>query len=166
MLSEKFILSKQLRRIAIAAIGKAKTAPKAKGVDNLVYGILEKEDIKLVYEKMIEIGKRDDITFFIRDANNIQFTKFIIFIAVLDKNSPSYIKVKGLEDTKTDYINLGIAIGGCLDVINTFGCDTRVMWSIGQALKELDILKKEVSEILTLPLSLTEKNPFFDRFTT
>ncbi|MGB4438845.1 MAG: hypothetical protein WBJ13_06380, partial [Sedimentibacter sp.] len=59
------------------------TAPKAKGIDNLVISIAEGETITLLSEKLKELfneGKGTD--YFVRDAENILSSNIIILIAL------------------------------------------------------------------------------------
>jgi uncharacterized ferredoxin-like protein len=41
--------------------------------------------------------------------------------------------------------------------------DNRIMYTVGQALLEMGILGPDVKVIYGMPLSISGKNPFFDR---
>ena len=41
--------------------------------------------------------------------------------------------------------------------------DTRIMFSVGMAAKALDILGHDVTQVYAIPISISSKNPFFDR---
>lgn len=41
--------------------------------------------------------------------------------------------------------------------------DNRIMYTAGIAAKEMGLLGQDVRIILTIPLTVTGKNPFFDR---
>jgi uncharacterized ferredoxin-like protein len=41
--------------------------------------------------------------------------------------------------------------------------DNRMMYSIGRACLDLGLFGKDVKQALGIPLSITGKNPFFDR---
>ncbi|HNX08027.1 MAG TPA: ferredoxin, partial [Bacteroidales bacterium] len=71
MITENEITRKTVRRVAEKMILAARTAPKARGTDNLILAIAEKEDIQEIAEKMKEIGQRINAAFFLRDAENI-----------------------------------------------------------------------------------------------
>jgi len=58
----------------------ARTAPKARGRDNLVITILEKKEKKQVIKKMLEIAERDFLPSCARDAGNIQNTDYMVVI--------------------------------------------------------------------------------------
>jgi uncharacterized ferredoxin-like protein len=48
-------------------------------------------------------------------------------------------------------------------VANQFHIDNRIMYSIGRASLDLKLLGENVHQALGVPLSVTGKNPFFDR---
>ena len=50
----------------------ARTAPKGRGIDNLVIALLKEDSIKIVSDKLREMVHRDKLPeFFLRDAENI-----------------------------------------------------------------------------------------------
>ena len=49
------------------------------------------------------------------------------------------------------------------EVAGRFHVDNRVMYSIGRASLDLGLLGPKVKQALGIPLSVTGKNPFFDR---
>jgi uncharacterized ferredoxin-like protein len=75
-------------------------------------------------------------------------------------------------EEKTQYPNhpcslntgdLGIAIGSAVSIAMNERVDNRIMYSVGMAVRELELLGKEVKIIYAIPLSGSSKNPFFDR---
>ena len=58
--------------------------------------------------------------------------------------------------------DLGIAIGSAASLAADFRIDSRVMFSVGQAVLALNLLP-ECSMVLALPLSVSGKSVFFDR---
>ena len=58
--------------------------------------------------------------------------------------------------------DLGIAIGSAAALAADFRIDSRVMFSVGQAVLDLNLLP-ECSMVLALPLSVSRKSIFFDR---
>jgi uncharacterized ferredoxin-like protein len=58
--------------------------------------------------------------------------------------------------------DLGIAIGSATSLAADFRVDSRVMFSVGQAVLSLNLLP-ECSMVLALPLSVSGKSIFFDR---
>ena len=59
--------------------------------------------------------------------------------------------------------DLGIAIGSAVSVAMDNRVDNRIMYTVGQAAIEMGILGKDVKIIYGIPLSVSSKNPFFDR---
>jgi uncharacterized ferredoxin-like protein len=59
--------------------------------------------------------------------------------------------------------DLGIAIDSAVSVAMDHRVDNRVMYTIGQAALEMKILGEEVKIAFGIPLSVSAKNPFFDR---
>jgi uncharacterized ferredoxin-like protein len=60
-------------------------------------------------------------------------------------------------------IDLGIAVGSAVATASDFHTDNRVMYSIGRACLDLKLFSQTVKQALGIPLSVTGKNPFFDR---
>lgn len=157
---------KAIERIAEDMCVAARTAPKAKGVDNIVTAIVKGDDIKKLADAMLRL-KRD------RDAGNIMKASHIVLIGT--KLGPLNLKPCGLcgspdceskpKDTPCSFnpLDMGIAIGSAVSVAADRRVDNRVMYSIGLAAVELELLGKDVRIAMGIPLSVTGKNPFFDR---
>lgn len=171
----------ELREDAIFEIAKkmmtaARTAPKAHGTDNIVIALLKEDGIKEVSEKLKEMVRRDNLPdFFLRDAVNILSAKAMVilgtriaamglspcgmcgFSSCAEKNKhPKHPCVFNTGD-------LGIAIGSAVSVAMDSRCDNRIMYTVGQALLEMRVFGEEVKIIYGIPLSISGKNPFFDR---
>lgn len=176
IVSESEVRSKVLRDVAEKMMTAARTAPKAKGIDNLVISIAEGDTIKLIAEKLKELvreGKGPD--YFVRDADNILLAEIVVLLGT--KISPIGIKLCGFcgfkncaeKSNHPDHpcaINtndLGIAIGSAVSVAMDERVDNRVMHSVGVAVRELGLLGEDVKIIYGIPLSIGAKNPFFDR---
>ena len=159
----------------------ARTAPKARGQDELVLGLItepqEKEQVAQEMEKVAQRGKV--FAFFKRDAENVRQAEAVLLIGLSFKR-PVGVNCKGcgfdcekilkIERTKGDYegpvcamrlIDLGIAVGSAVSLAKDLCIDNRVMYTIGVAARRLGLLTAEV--ILGIPLSIKGKNIFFDR---
>jgi uncharacterized ferredoxin-like protein len=173
---ESEVRSRVLRTVAEKMLTAARTAPKAKGIDNLVISIAEGDTIKLIAEKMKELTRESKAPdYFVRDADNILLAEMVVLLGT--RISPIGIKFCGLcgyKDCaeKSNYPNhpcainagdLGIAIGSAVSVAMDERVDNRVMHSIGMAVRELGLLDGDVKIIYGIPLSIAAKNPFFDR---
>lgn len=160
------------RKMAIAA----RTAPKARGTDNLSIAIADGEDIQKLSDKMKQMHEEGRAAeFFVRDANNIMQSEAILLIGT--KIEPIGLPNCGLcgfsncdEKRKHPTVpcafntsDLGTAIGSAAAVAIDARVDNRIMFTVGMAARELELLGKEVRVAYGIPLSSTGKNVFFDR---
>jgi uncharacterized ferredoxin-like protein len=176
MALEPEVRSKVLRDTAEKMMTAARTAPKARGIDNLVISAAYGDTIKLIAEKMKELvkeGKGPD--YFVRDADNILSAEIVVLLGT--RIDPLGIKFCGYCGHKNcaeknnhpdqpcalNTNDLGIAIGSAVSVAMDERVDNRIMHSIGVAVRELGLLDKDVRIIYGIPLSIGAKNPFFDR---
>ena len=163
-------------RVAEEMLTAARTAPKAKGIDNLVLAMATGTDIEKIAEKMDEIGNRPDGTpSFIRDAANIRNAQAVVLLGTLINSQG--VKLCGRcgfkdcdeKDKHPSFPctfnsgDLGIAIGSAVSVAMDHRVDNRVMYTIGQAVLEMKFMGEEVKIAFGIPLSVSAKNPFFDR---
>ncbi len=171
---EKNISENTLKEIAAKMLVAARTAPKARGIDNLIIAMASGESIIKVSNKMKEISVRDNLAFFNRDAENILNAKAIVLIATKLTTNGLNCGLCGFptcsekeQNPKTPCIfntnDLGIAIGSAVSVAADNRVDNRVMYSVGIAVKELNLIGSEAAIIFGIPLSASGKSPFFDR---
>ncbi|MCX8034263.1 MAG: DUF2148 domain-containing protein [Thermodesulfovibrio sp.] len=166
--------------IAKIMLVSARTAPKAKGEDEIVTAILSSDEKERVADEMDKIGERGDaFKFFKRDAQNVRDSEAVILIGLNFKkpvgvncgacgyDCKTILKQKTYE---IDYkgpvciirtIDLGIAIGSMVSVAKELGVDNRVMYTIGVASIKLGLIEAQI--VLGIPLSVKGKNIFFDR---
>lgn len=175
MITENEIIKLSVRSIAEKMAIAARTAPKGRGTDNLLIAIAEKEDIQIISEKMKEIGTRTGEAFFLRDAENILLAPYILLLAT--RISPMKLGYCGScgykncqeknKHPETPCVfntgDLGIAIGSAVSVAANHRIDNRVMFSVGKAVKEMELMGAEAAIIYGIPLSVSSKSPFFDR---
>ena len=154
----------------------ARTAPKAKGVDNLKTLIIstEIEKSKLI-KAMLDAAKKHDKPGFKRDAGNLKQAGAILLIGTKTgpigltycgfcgyKDCASLIRAKGL--CAYNSIDLGIAAGSAVSIASDFRIDNRILYSAGKAALNINLFKdKGIKTALAIPLSATGKNIFFDR---
>ncbi len=152
----------------------ARTAPKTRGKDQLIFAIVKKETIGKLSERMKEIGTEKNISFFIRDAESIKKAPIVVLLGTkLESLNVPNCGFCGYKDCaereKTSAAcalaagDLGIALGSALSVAMDRRVDNRLMFSIGKAAIELGIFEADVKIVFGIPLSATGKNPFFDR---
>lgn len=152
----------------------ALTAPKARGVNNLVIKVAEGEDIKELSNKLEELHTAKGQEFLHRDALNILQSRAIVLIG-------SRVSALGLDCGYCGYAtcqekneaspltpcffnanDLGIAVGSACSRAADCKVDSRVMFSVGLAAKELNMLEG-CQTVIAIALSASEKSIFFDR---
>jgi uncharacterized ferredoxin-like protein len=152
----------------------ARTAPKTRGLDNIRVLAIEDEPARQrLADKMREIAQAENRPSFTRDANSISASPAIVVIGVEANPSglncgfcghPNCESLKNAQGVCAfNSIDLGIAAGSAAAVAAGFHIDNRVMFSIGRACLDLKLFGDGVRQALGFPLSVTGKNPFFDR---
>jgi uncharacterized ferredoxin-like protein len=152
----------------------ARTAPKGKGQDLLVTAIITDDDKRRLQKKMLEIGQRDEVAFFLRDAGNLEHAPVVVLIGT--RKVPLRLPACGYCgfidcDTMLDVGgtcsfntgDLGIAVGSAAAMAADFRIDNRIMYTAGKAAVELGMLGDDVKIAYGIPLAAKGKNPFFDR---
>lgn len=153
----------------------ARTAPKGRGRDTLLLGKLSGNDLNVLADKMIEIAERTGLKFFTRDAGNVRRSQVVIVLGT--KIDPLGMPECGYCGHKTcagklefrdapcafNSIDLGIAAGVAASIAADNRVDSRIMYSVAQAVKELNLLNEPVGPVLCIPLSVSSKSPYFDR---
>lgn len=163
MVEDKYIIKDTVIEVAKLMAISALTAPKARGVDNIVVKILERSDeLELLAKKMEELSEYYG-DFFKRDAQNIRDSKAVLLIgckmADLNLKTPPFWKIDA--DTLHSIVNLGIAIGSAVKTASIHNVDNRVMFSAGVAAQQLKLI--EVDYAFGIPLDVTSKSRYFDR---
>jgi uncharacterized ferredoxin-like protein len=176
MIKEEEIRNNLVIRIAEEMLTAARTAPKAKGIDNLVLAMATGTDIELIAEKMEEIGNSPAGTpSFLRDAENIRRAQAVILLGTRIRSQGVKLCGRcGFKDCEEkdkhpgfpctfNTGDLGIAIGSAVSIAMDHRVDNRVMYTVGHAILELKFLGEEVKIAFGIPLSVSAKSPFFDR---
>lgn len=171
----------ELRQDAVLEVARkmvlaARTAPKARGVNNIAVSLITGNDIGELAAVMNEIGEQEDNHIFRRDAANVLNSAQVV-VLIGTKIASLGLKLCGLcgfpdcasREKEGDIPcafntgDLGIAIGSAVSVAMDNRIDNRIMYTIGIAARKMELLGKEYSIIYGIPLSATSKNPFFDR---
>jgi uncharacterized ferredoxin-like protein len=159
------------KKMAIAA----RTAPKARGIDNTEIAIAEDMDINLIAEKMDEISNEKNLPFFSRDAQNLRNASTLLLIGTkINPINLPFCGLCGMENCENknkhpeipctfNTTDLGIATSSAASVAMDNRVDNRIMYTIGMAVKELGLMGNDVKIIYGIPLSAKGKNIFFDR---
>jgi uncharacterized ferredoxin-like protein len=164
----------------------ARTAPKARGVDSVKTVVLTDRDLeKLAREMEKKVKEKSpELPFFKRDADNVRGSAAVLLIGVsrnpkkvelpLNCGACGYKNCKDLlaagkregEDFTGPVcifqaIDLGIALGSAVKLAGELNIDNRIMYTVGAAAKRLNLLDSDL--VIGIPLSVTGKNPYFDR---
>lgn len=160
-----------IERVAEFMCISARTAPKAKGIDNIVTGIVKEDTKNKIADEMESIGRAISDSNFIRDAKNVRDAKIVVLIGT--KTEPIGLNCgmckfscNEVKDGKAICIfnlhDLGVAVGSAAGIAANFHIDNRVMYRVGIAAQRLNLLG-DAKIIIGIPLSATGKNIFFDR---
>ncbi len=161
--------------LAMQAAGRmmtaARTAPKGKGIDIIEVAVVSGDDITRLSEEMIRYHVETGMMFLLRDAENLQQAEAVVIIGTTQH-------VQGLNCAHCGYaicaakptevpcaintVDVGIAIGSACAMAADLRVDTRVMFSAGMAAQRLGMLG-DCKCVMAIPLSISSKNPFFDR---
>ena len=152
----------------------ARTAPKARGRDNLHVAVFRGDAKSRVTARMRRVAADHDVGFFARDADNCDAAALVVVVAT--RLEPLRIPHCGfcgfgdcagcLEAGGVCAFNsgdLGIALGSAAAVAARHHADNRMMFSFGKSAIEAGELPPEVRIAVGIPLSATGKSPFFDR---
>ena len=153
----------------------ARTAPKARGIDNLVIAVIGKEEIAKLSAETERLAKDEGAPeFFLRDSENITNADALVLIGTkIAACGVPFCGLCGFGDCarKGEHPespcafntgDLGIAIGSAVSIAADDRVDSRVMFSIGVAAVRLEMLPG-AKIVYGIPLSAKKKNPFFDR---
>lgn len=168
--------TKAILQTAARMCAAARTAPKAHGKDTLHTFVLTGEDKEALAIAMEQVGKRkmgDKMnTWYGRDANNVRAAQAVVLIGADKKyRGVPHCGYCGFDDCKScrmagancgfSYVDLGIAVSSAVYVASQDQIDCRIMYSVGKAAEEMDLVPDCMW--LGIPLSVSGKNIFFDR---
>lgn len=173
--SEDKMEEKAILDVASLMCAAARTAPKARGIDNIFTLVLTGKEKDMLAEKMEEISVRESkgTSTFPRDAKNVKNAQAVVLIGAktsyLGLQFCDYCGYDSCEKCEEagarcafNFIDLGIAIGSAVSVAADHRIDSRVMFSIGKAAMEMDYTEEYVIW-LGIPINTTAKSIFFDR---
>ena len=160
----------------------ARTAPKAKGVDDIVTGLLESSEIETLATTMESLAEKkgEKFGFFKRDAKNVRDSDTVILIG-LKSSSTTNLNCSACGFTtcaemldqsivESDFkgpscafklMDFGIALGSAAAKAKDLCIDNRLMYTAGAAAKAAKMIDADV--VIGMPLSIKGKNIFFDR---
>lgn len=176
-----------LLRVADLMAIAARTAPKTRGVDEIVTAVVSGTEKDAIADEMVMIYKvkRNPLKFFERDAGNLRESPYLLLVGVKGttpkrpenpfncgacgfKTCAEFIKAE--KRRGEDFVgplcvwhvvDLGIALGSAAKIASELNADNRLMYSVGVAAKSIGVLDADV--IVGIPISSEGKNIFFDR---
>lgn len=164
-----------LRNVAERMAIAARTAPKTRGKDVIQIAIVDGDNLSALAADMVKIAEEYDMAFFARDAGNILNSQLLVLIGCEIKvNNLNPCGMCGFPDCTSklahpdspcvfNTIDLGIAIGSAVSVAADARVDNRVMYSVGQAAKRLNLFDDSITVVCGIPISAKSKNQYFDR---
>ena len=168
---EEDIRNENIKDIAKMLMTAARTAPKARGTDNLVLAVATDDTIVEIAEKMKQLAVERNMDFLNRDAENILNCGAVVLFGMkinplgLNCGACGFTTCGEKPKNVPCFFNandLGIAIGSAASLAADLRVDSRVMFSVGQAVLALNMMP-ECSMVLALPLAVKGKSIFFDR---
>ena len=173
--------SEQLEQQALLATAArmcaaARTAPKTRGIDNVITMVLTGDEKNALADKMTAIGIREfgqETGHFPRDAVNLRFADAVVLIGVRRAYAQlpycSFCGFKSCIDCEMaggrcafNTIDLGIALCAAVSIAADDRVDNRMMFSIGKAAEEMEYAQEDVLWH-GIPIHISGKNIFFDR---
>jgi uncharacterized ferredoxin-like protein len=171
-------------RLVMAAVI---TSPKTRGVSTLSSVFIQGKEKERLARAMEGHGRQKSFNrdIFIRDAKNIRRAAAVLLIGVkgtLPKKPEKPFNcgvcgysrcahfIRAEKKRGEDFIgplcafqviDLGIALGAAAKMASELNIDNRLMYTAGAAAMTLGLLEADL--IIALPLSISEKNIFFDR---
>ena len=169
-----------LEQMAKEILAAARTAPKAKGFDNIVTALLENEEQFTLADEMEKLAEPLG-AFFVRDAENIRNSDAVVLIGLKESRPiglncgtcgfETCAAFKSSEKTtatpfvgpicSVKSIDLGIALGSAAAKAKDMCLDNRIMYSAGATACKTKMFDAECA--YAIPLSLTGKSIYFDR---
>jgi uncharacterized ferredoxin-like protein len=166
---------KAIEEVASLMCAAARTAPKAKGIDNLVTLVVTGKDKEKLSEEMRRLAKETSIMDYVRDAGCVDASRAVVLLGQrpVQLNLPQcgYCGYGSCaENMKNSNVcaisvgDLGTAVCSAAVVAAQHFIDNRIMFRAGKAALNLDLFKDEkVKLAYGIPLSVSGKSPFFDR---
>jgi uncharacterized ferredoxin-like protein len=163
------------------------TSPKARGVSSVSSVLIQGEEKERLAKAMEDHGPRKSFNqeIFLRDAKNIRRSEAVLLIGVKGSMPKKTEKpfncgacghpmcaqfIRTGKKRGEDFVgplcafqvmDLGIALGVAAKMAAELNIDNRLMYTAGAAAMTMGLLEADM--VIALPLSISEKNIFFDR---
>lgn len=173
IINERDTRRERALEVANKLMNAARTAPKTRGVDILEVAVITDEEIKKLSDLMLGFEYRGSHFKMERDSANILQAECIVLIGTKERPMGLNCGHCGFSTcaSRTDGVpcsfnglDVGIALGSATAMAADLRVDTRIMYSAGLAAQKLNYMK-DCSIVMAIPISISSKNPFFDRVT-
>ncbi len=160
--------------VAELMVAAARTAPKGHGKDNLEFMIVDGDEKDKLADEMRKIAKDTEVNFFARDGGNVDNSQVVVLLGTrigpIDCPNCGYCGFKDCDENRKNKGicvfnpgDLGIAIGSAVSIAANHRCDNRVLFSAGKSALNLGYFSDDIKIAYGIPLSVSGKNPYFDR---
>ena len=187
-LNSKEVEKNAITMAAALMAASARTAPKGRAVDSTASLVLMDDDLeKLASAMERKAADKPDFlsSVYRRDANNVRNSGCVLLLGVtgepkkieqpIDCGACGFASCEHLSKARKqakmkDFVgpvcvfqalDLGIALCSSVKLAADFGIDNRMMYTTGAAAKSIGLLDSDI--IIGIPLSVSGKNPYFDR---
>lgn len=175
MLLGKQMEEKAIMNTASRMCAAARSAPKARGIDNIITLVLTGNEKNALADKMDEINSsklKGTSKAFTLNAKNLRSAQAVVLIGVKKVYVGLDCSFCGFETCDKckeaggrcafNMIDLGIALGSAVSIAADDRVDNRIMYTIGKAAAEMNYADDSVLWH-GVPINLSGKNIFFDR---
>jgi len=145
-----------IRVVATMMASSARTAPKARGVDDVQTLLVEGDDIEALARAM-EDKAEEKPPYQPLDCGACGYKTCRRLLNARKKDGNDFSGPLCVFQA----IDLGIALGSAVKLASELNVDNRLMYTVGAAARRLGLLNADV--IIGIPLSAGGKNPYFDR---
>ncbi|MGW8303296.1 MAG: ferredoxin domain-containing protein [Desulfobacterales bacterium] len=158
----------------------ATTAPKSKGENFVKTRVLKGKVLRELADAMMAYGQRTKKKDFDRDSKNVAASDAVLLVGIkrpgvlgLDCGACGFADCKTFQQQKKQssefigptcafrLLDMGIALGSAVKTASMLNVDNRIMYRIGVAVREMDLVDWEF--VIGIPLSVTGKSIYFDR---
>lgn len=172
----KTMEERAILQAAERACAAARTAPKTRGIDQLTTLTVTGADKDRIADQMELLSSQHaGYDFFVRDAANVRAAQAVVLVAAREDYRGTgalcaYCHYADCAQSAASgglcayvALDLGIALGSAVSQLADARLDNRIMFSVGRAARDLQLLDEEFVMIMGIPLSVSGKAPFFDR---
>ena len=175
IISDQVFAQETLEQIARMMAAAARTAPKARGKDQLEILLVTGSEKDALADRMAEIAERQAVSSFLRDSENVRSSGLVFLIGTrVTQIGLTYCGLCGYPNCAALAASpggvcvfaandLGIAAASAVALAADHRIDSRIMYTAGLAALEQGLFGADVKIAWGIPLSASGKSPFFDR---